>query len=109
MEDRINQALMQLENDLRNINSAREQVESTVKASTELQKVVGDYVSSVRKLCIGLKSWEEELSSRGTAMSEEYERTVSQISSSCTAVITTFNSRVEKSINDFKSKSKNTV
>ena len=109
MEDRINQALIQLENDLRNINSAREQVESTVKASAELQKVVGDYVSSVKKLCIGLRSWEEDLSSRGTAISEEYERAVSQISSSCTTVITTFNSSVEKSINEFKSKSESTV
>ena len=60
MEDRINQALMQLEKDLQSINSAREQVESTVKASTDLHKVVGDYVSSVKKLCIGLKSWEDE-------------------------------------------------
>ncbi len=109
MEDRINQALIQLENDLQKINSAREQVESTVKASTELQKVVGDYVSSVKKLCIGLKSWEEKLSLRGTAMSDDYERAVSQISSSCKTIITTFNSSVEKSINEFKSKSESTV
>ncbi len=47
MEDRINKALGQLEKDLQKINSARCQVESTVKASTELQKVVSDYVSSV--------------------------------------------------------------
>lgn len=39
MEDRINKALGQLEKDLQEINSARSQVESTVKASTELQKV----------------------------------------------------------------------
>lgn len=48
MEDRINKALGQLEKDLQEINSARSQVESTVKASTELQKVVSDYVSSVQ-------------------------------------------------------------
>lgn len=52
MEDRFNQALMQLEKDLQSINTAREQVESTVKASTELQKVVGEYVTSVKKLVI---------------------------------------------------------
>lgn len=109
MEDRINQALMQLEKDLQSINTAREQVESTVKASSELQKVVGEYVSSVKKLCIGLKSWEDDLSSQGTALSEEFERTVSQINSSCTAVITTFNSSVEKSVNEFKSKSESTI
>ena len=109
MEDRINQALMQLEKDLQSINSAREQVESTVKASTELQKVVGEYVTSVKKLCIGLKAWEDDLSSRGAALSGEFERAVSQISSSCTTVITTFNSSVEKSINEFKSKSESTV
>lgn len=109
MEDRINQALMQLEKDLQSINTAREQVESTVKASTELQKVVGEYVSSVKKLCIGLKSWEDDLSSREGALSEEFERAVSQINSSCTAVITTFSSSVDKSINEFKSKSDSTI
>lgn len=109
MEDRIHQALMQLEKDLQGINTAREQVESTVKASTELQKVVGEYVSSVKKLCIGLKSWEGDLSSRGTSLSEEFERAVSQINTSCTAVITTFNSSVDKSINEFKSKSESTI
>ena len=109
MEDRINQALMQLEKDLQSINTAREQVESTVKASTELQKVVGEYVSSVKKLCIGLKSWEDDLSSRGAALSGEFERAVSQINTSCTAVITNFNSSVEKTINEFKSKSEGTI
>ena len=96
MEDRINQALMQLEKDLQSINTAREQVESTVKASTELQKVVGEYVSSVKELCIGLQSWKDVLSSRGTALSNEFERAVSEINSSCTAVITTFSSSVDK-------------
>ena len=109
MEDRINQALLQLEKDLQSINTAREQVESTVKASTELQKVVGEYVSSVKKLCIGLKSWEDDLSSRGAALSGEFERAVSQINTSCTAVITTFNSSVEKTINEFKGKSEGTI
>ena len=109
MEDRINQALMQLEKDLQSINSAREQVDSTVKASTELQKVVGEYVTSVKKLCIGLKAWEDDLSSRGAALSGEFERAVSQINTSCTTVITTFNSSVEKSINEFTSKSENAI
>ena len=109
MEDRINQALLQLEKDLQSINTAREQVESTVKASAELQKVVGEYVSSVKKLCIGLKSWEGDLSSRGTALSEEFERAISQINTSCSAVIMTFNSSVDKSINEFKSKSESTI
>lgn len=109
MEDRINQALMQLEKDLQSINSAREQVESTVKASTELQTVVGEYVSSVRKLCMGLKSLENDLSSRGSAFSDEFESAVSQISTSCAAVITTFNSSVDKSINEFKINSESTI
>ena len=109
MEDRINQALLQLEKDLQSINTAREQVESTVKASTELQNVVGEYVSSVKTLCIGLQSWKDVLSSRGAALSDEFERAISQINTSCTAVITTFYSSVEKSINEFKRKSEGTV
>jgi chromosome segregation ATPase len=104
MEDRINHTLSQLEKDLQEINSARSQVESTVKASTELQNVVSEYVSSVQALCIGLQTWETNLTARGESLSHEYEAAVSRVNSTCTEIINSFGTVVEQTSTDFKSK-----
>ena len=104
MEERINKALAQLEKDLQEINSARDQVESTVKASTELQKVVSEYVSSVQALCVGLKAWESELRAREGAISHEYEDAISRVNSTCTEIINSFSTVVKQTSTDFKDK-----
>ena len=46
----INVALERLEKNLQNLQSAKEQVESTVSASAELQKIVSGYVASVKSV-----------------------------------------------------------
>lgn len=104
MEDRINKALGQLEKDLQEINSARSQVESTVKASTELQKVVSDYVSSVQALCVGLQAWESELRAREGTVSHEYENAISRVNSTCTEIINSFSTVVKQTSTDFEDK-----
>lgn len=104
MEDRINQALLQLEKDLQSINTAREQVESTVKASAELQKVVGEYVSSVKTLCVSLQSWESDLKAREGSLSHEYEEAIGRVNTSCNEIINSFGAEVEKTSTDFKTK-----
>ena len=109
MEDRINQALSQLEKDLQEINSAKNQVEKTVNASTELMNVVSKYVSSVKALCVGLRAWETELKSREGRLSHEYEEAISRVNSTCTEIISSFSSIVEKGSGDFKSKISSTL
>ena len=104
MEDRINQALAQLEKDLQEINSARNQVESTVKASAELQKVVREYVSSVKALCVGLQAWESELRTREGRLSHEYEEAISRVNSTCNEIRNSFGAEVEKTSTEFKNK-----
>ncbi len=104
MEDRINQTLAQLEKDLQEINSARNQVERTVMASTELQKMVSEYVSSVKALCVGLRAWESELSAREGRLAHEYEEVISRVNSTCNEIISSFGSDVEKTSTDFKNK-----
>ena len=104
MEEKVNQALVQLENELQGIVSAREQVEKTVKSSTDLQKVVGEYVSSVKTLCLGLKSWETDLRARGTSLSTEFESAISHLNSTCSEIINTFDTNVGKLASDFKTK-----
>ncbi len=109
MEDKINQTLAQLEKDLQEINSAKNQVEKTVKASTELMNVVGEYVSSVKALCVGLQAWESELRIREGSLSREYEEAISRVNSTCTEIISSFGSIVENASDDFKSKTSSTL
>ena len=51
----INAALQRLEQNLKDLSSARTQVENTIKASSDLQKVVSEYVTAVEWLCKRLK------------------------------------------------------
>lgn len=55
MNDKINEALVQLENDLQEIDSARKQVEKAILACIELQKTVIRYVTEVNEMCIKVK------------------------------------------------------
>ena len=50
MEERINQALIQIENDLRSVKSARKQVDIVVESSSQLKEKVGTFVSDVSNL-----------------------------------------------------------
>lgn len=50
MEERINQALTQLENDLNDLRSAREQVDNVITTYAQLQKKVEDFSSAVVKI-----------------------------------------------------------
>lgn len=109
MEDRINKALTQLEKDLQEINSARNQVEKAVKASTDLQSVVSEYVSSVKTLCVGLQAWEANLRAEGESLSHEYEEAISRVNSTCTEIIKSFGTVVEQTSTDFKNKTGNIV
>ena len=79
MEERINQALVQLESDLQSLQSAKEQVEKTVGASAELQKTVGEYVASVKNLCVTLKTWENNLKTRESSLSQDVESSIADI------------------------------
>ena len=105
----INSTLERLEQNLKDLDSARKQVESSVNASNNLQKVVGDYVSSVKALCERLQSWEKELSDYDSSLSHNLQSTLTSIGSSCDTVIKSFNTKVEDSANEFKTKTENTI
>lgn len=96
--------LAKMEASLNEVDSARKQVESTVNASSELQKEVGEYVSAVKALCENLQSWESDLREREGALSREYEEAIKQIGSTCTEVIKSFETEVKKTSTDFKTK-----
>ena len=100
----INAALERLEKNLQDLDSARNQVEKAVKASTDLQSVVSEYVSSVKTLCTGLRAWDANLRAHGQSLSHEYESAITRVNSTCTEIINSFSTAVEKSSADFKSK-----
>ena len=109
MEDKINQALVQLENDLQDIVSARKQVEETVKASTDLLEVVREYVSSVKTLADRLKAWYEDLSTRENSLGEAIESAISQLNTTCTTIISAFHTDVVKIATEFKTQTEGTL
>lgn len=106
MEERINQALVQLESDLQSLQSAKEQVEKTVGASAELQKTVGEYVVSVKNLCITLKTWENNLKTRESSLGEDVESSIAAIERTCSTLITTFETNVGEATTTFQTGTK---
>lgn len=105
----INNALERLEENLKNLDSARKQVETTVKASNELLDVVSKYVSSVKELCGRLKVWEDDMRTRGTEFGNEVEQAISCINNSCTEIITSFSTKADGATSAFESGTKGTL
>ena len=100
----INTALQRLEQNLNDLTSARQQVEDTVKASNELQKVVAEYVSSIETLCTRLKRWNTDLGERESSISHEIESTITQLTTSSTQIVSLFQKSVEDTTSDFSKK-----
>lgn len=105
----INDALERLEKNLQDLDSARTQVEKTVAASLELQRLVSDYVSSVKTLGDGLQSWDLKLNAHDENLSKEYETAISRVNSSFAEIINTFKTDAEKISSDFKSKTDGSI
>ena len=95
-------SLAKMEASLNEVESARKQVASTVKASSDLQKEVREYVSAIKALCVNLQSWASELKVREGALSREYEEAITRVDSTCTEIIRSFGTEVEKTSADFK-------
>ena len=102
--DDINSTLERLEKNLEDLDSARQQVEKTIKASTDLQKLVSSYILSVKELCISLKALDTELGSMGKALSEGAQTALLNLEKSCKQVIKDFDDKTKKAIEDFKGK-----
>lgn len=100
----INAALERLEKNLTDLDSARLQVLNAVNANNELLKMVTLYVSSVRNLATRLQEWSDSLNTRESILGKEIESAISNIDTSCSAIIETFTSAVNESSSDFKDK-----
>ncbi len=106
MEERINQALVQLESDLQSLQSAKEQVEKTVGASVDLQKTVEDYIASVKKFCLELSPLLISVKGFVPDIWCEVESVIANIERTCSSLITAFNTNVDQATTTFQAETK---
>lgn len=90
MEDRINQALSQIERDLQNIKSAREQVESVVSSSVQLKERVGSFVSDVNALSKQVEGLIQSLAEQGKSNIVDFEKSLENLKKACATVVSSF-------------------
>lgn len=93
-----------MESDLKNIQSAKQQVEHTVSASKELQSIVSKYVASLESLLSNVKGLVDEISSFQSSNITGVEESIKKIMSSCDKVIKSFATSTDELSADLKNK-----
>lgn len=92
IDEKINKTLSELEANLRNVESARKQVESTVNSYEGIKAVTANYVKN-------LSSIENNLHTLITSIGADYERNTDSFRKDCKEIATSCNSLISK-IND---------
>lgn len=101
IDERINKTLSELESNLRNVESARKQVESTVNAYDGLKAATTNYVKS-------LTSINDNLSAIVNAIGEDYDNNVKSFRKDCKAITDSCNTLISK-IDNVVEETKNNV
>ncbi|MDY4250431.1 hypothetical protein [Bacteroides pyogenes] len=97
----INVALERLEKNLQDLASAKEQVENTVNASVQLQRVVDDYVTSVNAILQETIRLKEEISEMKNQKVAEVKKAMELINNSCTEIIYSFKKGTNETLYEF--------
>lgn len=97
----INATLERLEQNLKQLDSARKQVETTVQASEELQNAGAGYVASINSFVKEIKEWEKQLEGAQVGISEELQISVDKMTSACESITSKFTSSVDASLLKF--------
>lgn len=98
----INSALERLEQNLKDLDSAKKQVDATMNASDKLQQVVSGYVKSLVSVQEGLKLWEKELQGVQTGNATAFENAIAQMGSSCSEVVSLFKAKLDETKDGFE-------
>lgn len=99
----INLALERLEKNLQDISSAKQQVEDTVNASSQLQNVVNNYVASINDVLQETLRLKEEIGKMGNQKVTEIKEAVTAIEANCNTIITEFKKDTSDILADFVS------
>lgn len=97
----INVALERLEKNLQNLQSAKEQVESTVSASAELQKIVSGYVASVKSVLEETILLKEEVATMKSQKIVEIKEAVDLVEKLCGHIIGSFKNDTKETLRAF--------
>ncbi|MCI6644133.1 MAG: hypothetical protein MSH18_08055 [Bacteroidales bacterium] len=97
----INVALERLEKNLQNLQSAKEQVESTVSANAELQKIVSGYVASVKSILEDTLLLKQEVATMKSQKIVEVKEAVDLVEKLCSDIIGSFRNDTKESLRAF--------
>ena len=103
IDEKINQTLSELENSLRNIDSARQQVENTVNSYSGLKVATSDYVRSLSSINDNLQELVTAIDKDYRSKAESFDKDRKNISESCQATISAINKSVEDITNKVSS------
>lgn len=93
MEERIHQSLLQLENDLKDLKSAREQVEAVVEAHKSLKESVEKYVSILANLQTDSNELLKEITTEYKDNLEKTKLSIKDFGAKCGEIITSFDKK----------------
>ena len=105
----INSALERLENNLKDIDSARQQVEKTITSSNNLQSTISSFVKSLKFLHGDVENLITDLEKYQVLKKSDLESSVATFKSSCDSAITMFSKEIDQSSSAFKVKMKETL
>lgn len=100
----INAALERLENNLREVESAKRQVEETIASSQKLQKIIGGYSDNLRILHNEISSFVEEVHNFQNMKTEQMLSSIDNIRASCDSVTEDFCESVNTATDNFDTK-----
>lgn len=97
----INKTLEQMEESLKNVDSARKQVENTVNASNELTQTVNKHMDVVKKLYNEAHKWQDELKQLQMVLSSQTQDVITNLDTSCDTISKSFKTSTEGTLERF--------
>ena len=105
----INASLERLEQNLRDIDSARLQVEKTIMSSNQLQENITVLVNSMVELLKDISQWKKQLEWSQQKDQKTLDGSVDKIDKSCATIISNLGSSLDKATDDFKAKTSSSL
>lgn len=104
MEEKINQTLLQIEKDLQDVKSAREQVDMVVESCSKLQDKVGDFVSNVALLSQNADNLIKNVSKKESDNIDGFNSALTKLKNTCSDFISKFSEDTQTIVWNFETK-----
>ena len=95
IDEKINKTLSELEANLRNVESARKQVESTVNSYEGIKAVTANYVKNLSSIENNLHELITDIGADYEKNTDSFQRDCKEITTSCNSLISKINDAVE--------------